>query len=76
MKGETIFGCLPSRRGKNWLKASNTQVLQLAGVGGKLPEGEQREAGVDVPEKGANYSWGPTGVWWKERWAGKKEVGV
>lgn len=37
---------------------------------------ESREAGVDVPEKGANYSWGPIGVWWKERWAGEKEVAV
>lgn len=36
-----IFGRLPSRRGKNWLRILNIQVVQLAGVGGRAARGEQ-----------------------------------
>lgn len=39
VKGETIFGCLPSRRGKNGLNTLNAQVLQLTGVGGRAARG-------------------------------------
>lgn len=69
--------CLSSfQEGKEWAEHFERPGPPAHRSGRESCQRKSREAGVDVPEKGANYSWGPKRVWWKERWAGEKEVGV